>query len=116
MKQVTIIGNLGANAVRRMTSDGRELMTFNVAVNAAKDQTVWFNCVGVCRDKLFDYLIKGQCVCVVGDISAAVYKERVDLTVNIDRVELCGKAPEQNAQEQPTTPVTSFDAANQQIL
>lgn len=116
MKQVTIIGNLGANAVRRMTSDGRELMTFNVAVNAAKDETVWFNCVGTLREKLFPYLLKGQCVCVTGDISASVYMARVDLTVNIDRVELCGKAPEQTAQEQPTAPVESFDADKQVTL
>lgn len=113
MKQVTIIGNLGANAVRRMTADGRELMTFNVAVNANKGETVWFNCVGTFREKLFPYLLKGQCVCVTGDISASVYMDRVDLTVNIDRVELCGKAPEQATQEQPTAPVESFDAANQ---
>lgn len=127
MKQVTIIGNLGANAVRRMTSDGRELMTFNVAVNAAKNETVWFNCVGTLREKLFAYLLKGQCVCVTGDISASDYMGRVDLTVNIDRVELCGKAPEQATQEQPMSPeqatqekqiaqVASFDADQQQTF
>lgn len=92
MKQITIIGNLGANAVRRTASDGRELMTFSVAVSAAST-TTWFNCVGSFREKIFPYLVKGQCVCVVGDLSASLYKQNIDLTVNIDRLELCGKAP-----------------------
>ena len=93
MKQITIIGNLGANAVRRTASDGRELMTFSVAVSAGQS-TTWFNCVGSFREKIFPYLVKGQCVCVVGDLSASIYKaQSIDLTVNIDRTELCGKAP-----------------------
>ena len=116
MKQITIIGNLGANAVRRMATDGKELMSFNVAVSAGKDVTIWFNCIGSLREKLLPFLVKGQCVCVVGDLSAGVYKERVDLTVNIERCELCGKAPEQNSQIPENTPVGSFDADQQQIL
>lgn len=102
MKEITIIGNLGANAVRRVASDGKELMSFNVAVNAGKDVTTWFNCIGAMREKLLPFLVKGQCVCVVGDLTAGVFKDRADLTVNIDKVELCGKAPEQATQETAT--------------
>lgn len=95
MKCITIIGNLGANAVLRATSDGAQLMSFNVAVNVPNSDPVWFNCIGRLRERLFPFLIKGQCVCVTGDLSAGVYNTRVDLTVNVDRVELCGAAPEQ---------------------
>lgn len=95
MKQITIIGNLGAQAVRRTTSEGKELMTFNVAVNAGKDaQPVWFNCVGNLREKILPFLVKGQCVCVTGDLSARTYNGNIDLTVNIDRIELCGAKPD----------------------
>lgn len=95
MKQVTIIGNLGAQAVRRIASDGKELMTFNVAVNAGKDsQPVWFNCVGNLREKILPFLVKGQCVCVVGDLNARTYNGNIDLSVSIDRIELCGAAPD----------------------
>lgn len=91
MKQITICGNLGANAVRRTSSDGRELMSFSVAVNDAKNSVTWFNCVcGVKRN--FDYLVKGQAVCVVGDLQAAMYNNNIDLTVYADRIELCGKS------------------------
>lgn len=103
MKQITIIGNLGAQAVRRVASDGKELMTFNVAVNAGKDsQPVWFNCVGNLREKILPFLVKGQCVCVVGDLNARTYNGNIDLSINVDRIELCGSAPdgEKTSQEQ----------------
>lgn len=94
MKQITIVGNLGSNAVRRVASDGRELMSFNVAVNSGKDSVTWFNCIGSLREKMLDYLVKGQAVVVVGDLVASVFKDRVDLQVNINSCELVGKAPE----------------------
>ena len=91
MKTIAICGNLGANAIRRTSSDGREFMTFSVAVNDSKDKTLWFNCISSMR-KSFDYLIKGQCVCVVGDLQIDMYQGKIDLSVNVDRLELCGKS------------------------
>lgn len=93
MKQVTIIGNIGANAVRRTTSDGRELMTFSVAVND-RDTTTWFNCVGSMRPKQFDYLLKGAAVAVTGDLTVKVYNGSPDIQVNVDHIELCGTKKE----------------------
>lgn len=93
MKTITIIGNLGANAVLRTTTDGRQIMTFNVAVNQQNGEPIWFNCVGLYRERLFPFLVKGQCVCVIGDLSAGLYQNKIDLSVNIDRMELSGSAP-----------------------
>lgn len=94
MKQITIIGNIGANAVRRTTSEGKELMSFNVAVNQGKDtQPIWFNCIGILRENLMQYLVKGQCVCVSGDLTARMYNNQIDLGISLDKVELCGSAP-----------------------
>lgn len=107
MKCITIIGNLGANAVRRMTSDGRELMSFNVAVNQGEDSTIWFNCVGNLREKVFPYLVKGQCVCVIGDLRPGIYNNSLDLSVNIDKIELCGARPKEEAT--PVEETTSND-------
>lgn len=100
MKSITIIGNLGANAVMRTTSDGRQLMSFNVAVSHGDQQTTWFNCIGSMREKLFPYLVKGQCVCVIGDLAARVYNNQIDLSVNVDKVELCGSAPSDKGEDQ----------------
>lgn len=117
MKCIHVIGNLGANAVLRTTADGRSLMTFNVAVNQPDADPLWFNCVGAMREKLFPYLVKGQTIAVVGDLSVKTYNGRVDLTVNLDKCELCGKAPESSQQStQEPAPVESFDAANQPTL
>lgn len=93
MKCITIIGNLGANAVCRIASDGASLMSFHVAVNVPNADPVWFNCIGRNREKLFPYLVKGQNVCVVGELLTGAYNGKMDLSVSIDKVELCGPAP-----------------------
>lgn len=106
MKSITIIGNLGANAVRRITSEGKGLMTFNVAVNHSNGDPVWFNCVGNMREKLLPFLVKGQCVCVIGDLQATTYNGKIDLSVNVDKCELCGAKPD-NISQQPTPAETA---------
>lgn len=99
MKQIIISGNLGANAVRRTTSEGKEIMTFNVAVDFGKDNTIWFGVVSNFREKLHPYLVKGQSVVVSGDLSPRVYNGNLDLTVSAERIELCGKAPTEEAKK-----------------
>lgn len=93
MKSITIIGNLGANAVLRTTSDGKQLMTFNVAVSRGENNPIWFNCVCNHREKLFPFLVKGQCVAVIGDLQPGIYNNNLDLSINADKIELCGSAP-----------------------
>lgn len=90
MKEITIIGNLGQNAVVRQTSDGRSIMTFSVAVNQLNGQPLWFNCISNYREKLYPYLVKGTNVCVIGDLSVDTYNGKIDLSVNCDKTELCG--------------------------
>lgn len=115
MKEVTIIGNLGANAIRRVASDGKELMSFNVAVNSGNNVVTWFDCIGGMREKLFAYLVKGQCVCVIGDLSVGIYANRPTITINVDKIELCGRAPESaTADESRQAAPESFDADRQQ--
>lgn len=107
MKEITIIGNIGANAVLRQTSDGRSLMTFSVAVNNSNNETLWFNCVANYRERLFPYLEKGTQVCVMGDLQAKDYQGKIDLSVNVDKMELCGTKSEKGVavttEEQNTT-------------
>lgn len=92
MKSIVICGNLGANAVQRVTSDGKQLMSFNVAVNE-QESCIWFNCIGNLRERLFPYLVKGQAVCVMGDLRPKVYNGQLDLQINVERCELVGSAP-----------------------
>ena len=115
MKCISIIGNLGANAVIRTTSDGRQLMSFNVAVNQTNNDPLWFNCIGNYREKLLPFLVKGQCVCVVGDLNPRIYNGQLDLSISIDKCELCGAKPQDNSQES-AAPVSSCDPDQQQTL
>lgn len=115
MKQITICGNIGSNAVVRTSSDGRQLMTFSVAVNQSNNQPIWFNCIGNYREKLLPYLVKGQAVCVIGDLSVALYNARVDLTVNIDRCELCGAKPQEHSQQMLPADEPTAEQQEQQI-
>lgn len=104
MKEISIIGNLGSNAVLRTTSDGRNLMTFSVAVNQLNAETLWFNCVSGYREKLFPYLQKGQPVAVIGDLSVGLYNGKIDLNVNVDKMELCGTKKEDQTQQPEPAP------------
>ena len=115
MKQITICGNIGSNAVVRTSSDGRQLMTFSVAVNQSNNQPLWFNCIGSYREKLLPYLVKGQAVCVIGDLSVATYNARIDLTVNIDRCELCGAKPQEHSQQMQPAEEPTSEQQEQQI-
>lgn len=100
MKEITIIGNIGANAVLRQTSDGKQLMTFSVAVNVPNDAPIWFNCVSNYRERVFPYLLKGSSVCVIGDLQLSVYNGKIDASVSVDKMELCGTKSQDQNQEQ----------------
>lgn len=117
MKQISIVGNLGANAVLRTTADGKQIMTFNVAVDQGeKFPALWFGCVSNYREKLMPYLVKGQCVCIVGDLQPSVYNGKLSLTVNVDRFALCGSAPAQNSPLTQPVDNYDFDSGNQPTL
>lgn len=103
MKQVTIIGNLGSNAVLRTTSEGKNLMTFSIAVSQKDADPLWFNCVANYREKLFPYLAKGTNVCAIGDLQVSLYNQKIDISVNVDKIELCGTKKEES-------PVTTEEA------
>ena len=102
MNQLVIIGNVGSDPVTRMTKDGIQVTSFNVAVNNKDKSTTWFRCTAwrglaeVC-DK---YLKKGMKTAVVGSVSLNTYKgndgqNRASLEVNADSVEFLSPRDEQ---------------------
>ena len=74
----------------RTTSEGKNLMTFSIAVSQKSDEALWFNCVCNYRERVFPYLVKGTNVCAIGDLQVSLYNGKIDLSVNVDRIELCG--------------------------
>lgn len=89
MKQLTIIGNIGADAQLKTMTDGTQFSTFNVAVSSGQT-TEWMGVLMRFRPKLHQYLVKGQMVYVSGFPSFSIYNNKVDITINADHLELCG--------------------------
>lgn len=106
MLQVTLIGNLGANAEVKV-ADGREFVTFRVAHNDSftdgqgnkVERSNWIDCTMSCangRPAVLPYLQRGTLVCVVGSLSTRIYSSEKDrcmkagLTVHVSRIELLG--------------------------
>jgi len=71
--QVTLIGNIGADAEMRYTPEGKAVSSFNVAVTRKRrggDQTTWVR-VSVWEkmaESLTQYLTKGKQVFIVGEL------------------------------------------------
>lgn len=95
MKQITIAGNIGRDAVVRRTNAGDAVAGFPVAVeerNGQDKRTLWFDCSlwGKRGDALAQYLTKGSRVTVAGDLSTREHEGKTYLTVRVAEVTLQG--------------------------
>lgn len=100
-----IIGNLGADAERRV-ANGREFVSFRVAHSEKRtnrqtgevtERTEWISCIlDGSAGNLFQYLTKGTKLYVEGDLSARVYTSSRDgktyagFECRVRHLELCG--------------------------
>lgn len=103
MLQVTLIGNLGADA-KLQSSNGRDFTAFRVAhterwkddAGQVHESTTWVDCVMDGQPKVFEYLKRGQMVYVVGSCRLRTYSSEKDrcmkagITISIARIELLG--------------------------
>lgn len=104
MLQATIIGHLGADASVKV-SNGKEFTSFRVAHSdrwssqdgSVHEQTIWVDCILQGAPAVVQYLKKGQCVYISGNVSLRVYSSAKDrcmkagLTINARFVELVSK-------------------------
>lgn len=95
MKQITIAGNIGRDAVVRRTNADDAVAGFSVAVeerNGQDKRTLWFDCSlwGKRGEALAQYLTKGSRVTVAGDLSTREHEGRTYLTVRVAEVTLQG--------------------------
>lgn len=101
------MGNIGNPAQTRVTADGKQLVTFSIAVNNRDKSTTWYGIVGRVSDNLLPYLSKGRQVFVMGDLEVKMYNGNIDLSVFADRIELCGNGKEETPNNNPPTPQTT---------
>ena len=95
MKNITIFGGIGKDAVVRTTPQGDKVTGFSVAVDDGfgdKKRTIWFDCNlwGGRGEKLSQYLTKGSRVCVTGDLSTREHNGKTYLTIRASEVTLLG--------------------------
>lgn len=95
MKNITIAGNIGKDAVTRQTQKGDAVTGWSVAVDDGFGQdkrTLWFDCSmwGGRGEKVAQYLTKGTKVAVSGDLSTREHEGRTYLTVRVSEVTLQG--------------------------
>lgn len=95
MKNITIAGNVGKDAVVRTTQGGDNVTGWSVAVEERTGQdkrTIWFDVTlwGKRGSALAQYLTKGTRVAVAGELSTREHEGKTYLTVRADQVTLQG--------------------------
>ena len=108
MNQLTIIGNLGADA-RVESSNGRQFVSFNVGENrkfqkqdgTEVEETTWYSCsIDGDGKGLLQYLTKGRQVLCIGRMTTRVYSSPKEhkfvagVNLFVSRVELLGGVSE----------------------
>lgn len=112
MIKMTVIGNIGADAVQRETN-GRKYTTFNVAVSSKfknqdgseTERTTWISCARDGQSPIDQWLKKGRQVYVEGTPSVSMYTDNqghpnCNLKLAVYRIELLG-GKDENQQQQP---------------
>lgn len=126
MIKMTVIGNIGADAVQRETN-GRKYTTFNVAVSTKyknqdgteTERTTWISCARDGQSPVDQWLKRGRQVYVEGTPSVSMFTDNqghpnCNLKLAVHRIELLGGKDEnqqQNQQQQTLTPQAGQDGA-----
>lgn len=122
MIKMTVIGNIGADAVQRETN-GRKYTTFNVAVStkyknqdgSETERTTWISCARDGQSPIDQWLKRGRQIYVEGTPSVSLYTDNqghpnCNLKLAVHRIELLGGKDEQQQQ----APQQAQAAAQQQ--
>lgn len=110
MIKMTVIGNIGADAVQRETN-GRKYTTFNVAVStkfknqdgSETERTTWISCARDGQSPIDQWLKRGRQVYVEGTPSVSMYTDNqghpnCNLKLAVHRIELLGGKDESQPQ------------------
>lgn len=116
MNSITIAGQLGKDAEQRFLPNGDAVVSFSVADSQGRDKpTIWWNCAifGKRADALREYLVKGQAVTVVGNVTQREYTDkdgnkRTSMDVRVNDLALQGGKREQH--EAPAKPAATRTA------
>ena len=100
MLQLQFIGNLGRDAEVKTTKEGREFLSFSVAVKTGENETTWLDVAANGGAKIAEYLRKGREVFVQGNLRVSMYNGQPQLQVNGAMIQLIGKQKEEEKKEE----------------
>lgn len=105
LQQISIIGNLAANAEEKTGREGNPFISFKVIVSDSMNKEIKTRYdVAYRKDGLMNYLKKGQQVYVSGRLSLSANlgsdgKAYVNASVMARDIELCGSPRQQQGQD-----------------
>jgi len=109
MKNITIGGTVGKDAVMRRTQAGEPILGFSVAVDdgyGENKSTMWFDIAlwGKRGDAIGKFLTKGTKVCVTGEFGQRHHEGKTYFTCRASDITLMGGGEKKPAQDR-----TSYD-------
>lgn len=114
-----LVGNIGRDPEMRVTSGGKNVCTFSVAVSSKKngqDQTTWYRVT--CYDKLADIAIqfggKGKQVFVEGKLNVSTYTdkngvEKMSVDIVAGEIQFMGRSDSQEPPKPRAQPEVEED-------
>lgn len=105
MKHLIITGNVGREPQVKTLNNGKNIMSFSVAVNGRKgDPAEWYGVVSNDLPSIREYLTPGRLVQVIGRPDFRVYNGALDITIYADHIELLGKGKDEDEEPTELTP------------
>lgn len=134
MNSITVCGQLGRDSELKTIPSGEQVLSFTVADSQGREKpTIWWRCQlwGKRATSLQQYLVKGQAVTVVGNVTMREYTDKdgtlkQSMDVRVQDVALQGgrrdestqrEAPRQNAKPaaKPASKGSGFDDMDDDI-
>lgn len=92
MNSVTLVGRLGKDAELKYFEEGKNVLSYSLAVKGYGDKINWINCRQWNAEKVSNYMLKGKLVSVKGELQVDSYEkdgEKRNFTyVNVNNLEL----------------------------
>ncbi|MDE3021939.1 MAG: single-stranded DNA-binding protein [Pseudomonadota bacterium] len=112
MNSISVSGNLGKDSEMRSLADGTPVLSFSVADSQGRDKnSIWWDCslFGKRADSLQTYLVKGQQVTVIGNVTEREWtdkdgQKRKSFGVRVQDVALMGGKREASEPRQASRP------------
>lgn len=113
MNSISISGSLGKDSeLKQMTSSGDYICNFSIADSQGRDKpTIWWNCTlfGKRAESLSQYLMKGQAVTVIGNVTEREWTDkegnkRKSMDVRVNDIALQGGRKDAEPQERRQAP------------